>query len=590
VTFTETGGHLVKLSALDSDGNILATHESEVFTAYVRRELRKLNAQDRQSFLDAAATIWKVDTAEGKEVYGPQYTGMDKFVQVHADQATGDINCDKWHEGTGFLTHHLALSLAFEASLRSVNQAVTTPYWDFTIDGERIKDAGGGPSMLTQTNDFFTDKWFGSVDEDSHVVDGPWAHAAAVPFRSDGLIQNSFGLIRAPWNNNGDAELTRHMFDVCGKEPVNKPVPSCQVHAMLINNTMLSSILKSVAGWGHGTMHVNTGGVFGECTTAMAALYKKHEDLLSRRVSMASLSDQIKSKFDIDPEWKEKEEFSLQDFVTDAFHLEYFHIYRTLYRSQTCAVDGMAKALECPGSCPKGSIDCKCKCKGVDSEDFDWQNLEPCLYMQDKTQWISQTALSEDFRKDLVTTFCSAGVLEGEQLESASPMDIVFWMIHPILDKLLVAKRLADQPGGITMGKYGKINPLEDDSWLDFSSYSTPEYTCPGHGEDDDALEGLAILPRVARLADTNGDGRVSNIELYKVMDPTKFNVDYVYDEFSWNHCGMENELDLAELEMMQSTSYASKTLKQLRNTPQETIPVLVDTSKGSKSTPLANS
>lgn len=334
--------------------------------------------------------------------------------------------------------------------------------------------------MLTEVNDFFTDKWFGSVDENSHVVDGPWAHAAAVPF-GDGIIHNSYGLIRAPWNNNGDTELVRHMSDVCGKEPLNKPIPSCQVHAMLINNTKLSSILMTIAGWGHGTMHVNTGGVFGECTGAMAELYSKHEELLSREVSMSSLSDEIEEKLDINPQWKDTNEFPLSDFVTDAFHLEYFHIYRTLYRSQTCAADGLAKALECPESCPIGAsaADCKCKCKGVDSEDFDWKNLEPCFYMQDKTKWIAEAALSEEFRKDLVTTFCSAGVIEGEQLESASPMDIVFWMIHPILDKLVVAKRLADQPGGITMGNYGKITPLEDDSWLEFSSYSTPEYTCP---------------------------------------------------------------------------------------------------------------
>ena len=76
------------------------------------------------------------------------------------------------HEGTGFLTHHLAQSLAFEAALRSVNPKVTTPYWDFSIDGEAIKKAGAGPSHLTSVNDFFTSKWFGSVDQDSHVVDG----------------------------------------------------------------------------------------------------------------------------------------------------------------------------------------------------------------------------------------------------------------------------------------------------------------------------------------------------------------------------------------------------------------------------------
>lgn len=34
VTFTEVGGHLVKVSAFDKAGKKVATHESEVFTAY----------------------------------------------------------------------------------------------------------------------------------------------------------------------------------------------------------------------------------------------------------------------------------------------------------------------------------------------------------------------------------------------------------------------------------------------------------------------------------------------------------------------------------------------------------------------------
>lgn len=589
VTFIETGAHKVKLVALDKSGKPMGTHESEVFTAYVRRELRKLNDPDRKAFLDAASLIWRVSTTDGQAQFGPDYVGMDKFVQVHADQATGDILCDKWHEGTGFLTHHLALSLAFEKSLRAVNKQLTTPYWDFTIDGELIKKAGGGPSMLTEVNDFFTDKWFGSVDSDSHVQDGAWAHADAFPY-SGGILQNSYGMIRAPWNNNGDTELTRHMSDVCGMEPLNKPVPSCQVHAMLINNTMLSNILMTIAGWGHGTMHVNTGGVFGECTQAMSDLYAKHDNLMSTQVSMKTLSAQVKDKFGVDPEWEEENKFPLKTFVQDAFHLEYFHIYRTLYRSQMCALDGMPKALQCPEHCDFDvkPEDCKCECAGVHDEDFDWQNIEPCMYMQDKTKWIAQSALTEDFRKDLVKTFCSAGVIEGEQLESASPIDPVFWMIHPILDKLIMAKRLASQPGGIRMGSYGKITPFEDESWLEYSSYTNGEYTCPGHGADDEALEGLHILPRVEALADTNGDGKVSNIELYNVMDPTKFNVDYVYDEYGWTHCGMENDLDLAELMVLQSTSYASKTLEQLRANSDK-IPSIVDTAKGGKSAPPPN-
>ena len=59
-----------------------------------------------------------------KKSYGSDYTGMDRFVSVHADQATGDIKCDHWHEGSGFLVHHLALSASLEISLRAVRMCM----------------------------------------------------------------------------------------------------------------------------------------------------------------------------------------------------------------------------------------------------------------------------------------------------------------------------------------------------------------------------------------------------------------------------------------------------------------------------------
>jgi hypothetical protein len=38
----------------------------------------------------------------------------------------------------------------------------------------------------------------------------------------------------------------RHMSDVCGLEPVNKPVPTCQTHFTVMNITSLGSFMVSV--------------------------------------------------------------------------------------------------------------------------------------------------------------------------------------------------------------------------------------------------------------------------------------------------------------------------------------------------------
>ena len=62
------------------------------------------------------------------------------------------------------------------------------------------------------------------------------------------------------------------MSDVCGLEPVNKPVPTCHTHFTVMNMTSLGSFLLNIAGYGHGTMHVNLGGVFGACSGGMQKL------------------------------------------------------------------------------------------------------------------------------------------------------------------------------------------------------------------------------------------------------------------------------------------------------------------------------
>jgi len=426
-TFTTLGSHKVEVVAFDQDGVKVGSLGTTAHCVYVKREIRSLTEEDRENFLDAMFTMWKVGTKKGRETYGNDYTGLDRFTSVHAYQATGDIKCDHWHEGTGFMTHHLALSVSFESSLRAVDKRVTTPYWDFTIEGEQILKMGVGPKALVEISPVFTDTWFGSSDDVSHVADSRWAHAPSTLKVKPSDVANSYGIIRAPWNNIKDRELVRHMTDVCGLEPVNKPVPTCFTHYTVMNMTKLSQFLVNIAGYGHGTMHVNTGGVFGECTGAMSALYEKYEDELAEEYTMSSISDIIYATTGSNPHWKASTKFNKKMMVEKYLHLEYFHIYRTLYRSQTCALDGVAGALSCPESCDEDTPDseCVCTCAGIDKSNdnanFDWKNLETCMYSSDSAQTIFQTVFSEEFRKDAITMFCSAGVKEGEMLESASP-------------------------------------------------------------------------------------------------------------------------------------------------------------------------
>jgi hypothetical protein len=58
---------------------------------------------------------------------------------------------------------------------------------------------------------------------------------------------------------------------------------------------------------------------------------------------MASISKTVKEKWGVDPGWESEVPFNMKTMLQKYIHLEYFHIYRMLWRSQTCALDGKAK-------------------------------------------------------------------------------------------------------------------------------------------------------------------------------------------------------------------------------------------------------
>ena len=69
-------------------------------------------------------------------------------------------------------------------------------------------------------------------------------------------------------------------------EPTNKKIPTCSSHFSLLNETDLGEFMLLLPGVGHGPMHVNTGGVYGECEDAMADFYVKWADELAINVTI----------------------------------------------------------------------------------------------------------------------------------------------------------------------------------------------------------------------------------------------------------------------------------------------------------------
>lgn len=509
----------------------------------MKRELRQLTLADKNRFLDAAIVLWKTDTLTGRKMYGPQYTSIATFVEEHA-LASNDIRCDGYHEGTGFLTHHLALENSFDASVRAVDPTVTTPYWDFSIEGEKIYQAGKPPSYLLQVSTIYTDEWFGSSDKNDRIVDSRWAHVAMPKVSKMSVVRpNSYGYVRSYWNNNNDPEVTRHLFDVCGVEPTFKTIPACADHYGVISSSTLGGFQQSSPGHGHGPLHVQTGGVGGDCIAGYAQYVDKYRSILYANIS----DEEIKSK---GLEVKKVRRFGnppRKQMLDRIVMGEYFHIYRSLWRSHMCSRDSTPELLRCPERCRQEtpSNQCACAVPGLKEGTIDWRDPYNCVVNEDKRKYFD-AFFTEDMLRDLVVFVGTTPLVEGDMLEAASPADIMFWMIHPAIERLLAAKRLktvhnfGDQP-------MGKWSPSEE-QWLEYSYYTQaagenptfPEaYTGVGHAANDRVLpDDVPFLKGMQTHADANGDGVVTNWEFYQAIDPNDTDgVDYVFDNFQWDHC-----------------------------------------------------
>jgi len=123
---------------------------------------------------------------------------------------------------------------------------------------------------------------------------------------------------------------------------------------------------------------------------------------------------------------------------------------------------------------------------------------------------------------------CSAGTAIGDQLESASPADVIFWPIHPTIERLFFWRLL----------KKGFL----DYTWNQAKSYRGTFYKdiseeCYGHGPDD-------LMPWFIRMDDENQRwGAYYTGAQFVVASnaaDTTYTFPFVYDNFIWPHCEEE--------------------------------------------------
>ena len=307
----------------------------------------------------------------------------------------------------GFLNQHSSLTTKFEQTLQLIDPSVTVPYWDFvsaflvslsncatqmnltmclvwqTEEGEQV----GDDMNLYKTSLLFSADWFGGVGgADGRIPDGRFkdlkikADAAASGFST---TVNSYGFLRAPWNQNPSEYITRFP----SSNGVMSVVPTCETHYQALQLTDWYSFGFDIQYLPHGTVHTVWGGAAGI-------------DIVSLMESWSMSTTQA-------------------EYVAAHIIFTQKNMWRAAY-------------LTCPESCTVGQEEpCVCTCPSLDQILADGNARDLLVTLSVDETILSDTAgndVSEQMLRLYCNEFGSAPII-GEMLESAAPADPSFWPI-----------------------------------------------------------------------------------------------------------------------------------------------------------------
>ncbi|KAJ8605154.1 hypothetical protein CTAYLR_000502 [Chrysophaeum taylorii] len=465
-----------------ANGTTTCLLAANIMVKYTRREIRSLSDLDRETFFQAAMVLQRVPTEVGIRLYGKKYRSKDYFNRIHL-YFGGTKDCDHWHQGAGFVTSHVAFTLEFEQALQSVYPSLSIPYWDFTIESTFYEP------RTWRSSPIFADDWFGaaSPQNDLHVVTkGRWSFVRSMTQAATfSDVHNSYGVLRAPWNNDPTPFMTRH-DKIYGYENNMKP-SGCKEYAVAIKKTKWMSMSRQLNSAAHGHIHETMGGSWNHF----------YADDNNNRVDPAVLT----------------------------FAHEIQALSKELWR---------AGYIECPDACSMDTPwqECQCQCTAESLRGkAAYEILDDAGVLSAVQYYDHEGHLIEKWRNDngtvyytlpgysddqshriydqLLRVLCTPGHI-GDMYQATSTNDMTFWVLHPTVDRLWHFKRLGD------LSDY-------DETW-------EPYHTCYNHNPTD--------FQPFKSLFD-NDNTFYTNAQLYNLLSPSDAVLPYTYDHFKWPHCSL---------------------------------------------------
>ena len=481
--FDELGKHVIE--AKDEESG--ATVQQTVHIRYVRRNMRTVDHDDHAALFAAWKVLLETSDEEGVAKYGSNFRSQGRLSAEHNNLA-GDRLCDHLHDGMGFIPGHMSISRLFEASLQSVNSSVSLPYWEYTMDVEDIIAYHKSDFTHWRNIHAFSDKWFGKTNAlTGHVESGFFSN-----WKLDGNeysdVTNSWGLIRAPWNNLKDEHFARYMG---GGSTLNvKPVvvadasqmSSCaSVYQVLDTTRTLESFNSAGGSVAHGSIHMFTGG------------QSNTPDMVPRLEEIFQRGDAGSDADALNQYWTSGVSF----FDATIKRLYRYHLYN------------------CPESCDTDSSmeTCRCTCSSSEIMGSDY-NLT--LFSGRLDEYESLGLREKETLVKMLDLLCDDyhNLAAGDHASSASASDPSFFFIHGPMERWLQMILIHDY--------------FTDESWAravfrdNVHPFST---SCYGHHAVDKLVFG-----------EVDGND-FTNEEYYSYLNPKSNNLPYVYDNLKWDHC-----------------------------------------------------
>ena len=487
---------------LNSDNKIINSVNGKGICMYVRREIRSLTTEDLNTFLDTSHMLHTISDDEGMSRYGSKYRSSSYLQKFHFYNAA-QKESDHIHEGNGFLMQHIKITNIFEQAIQAINPSISLPYWDYTIDSEENRTAintiVSHPSMFGSTQTPIDKISFTyELDDviDARIKDGRWSNITAEMNTIYPDLYSGYGYLRSPWNLNPSPYVSR--YTLLRGRPRSNAFPSCLDHYELLQMDDLMDFYFDMQLLPHGAVHIELGGAFG-C------------DILRPMLEQGYIID-VDNLYGVCRKW-----FII---IKEGYRANYF------YPTKNCNVN---KENHTESLCPF-----VCTSAGRDHYYSLFRHVMSDNIYADKEY-------AEDVWYDFI---CHEGskIFTGDHLESASPSDPTFWIIHPTLERLFQTKLMT---GGFPNEKWennAKTEFVCNKAKCYHTSTNRSDYyddCCYGHYEFDQMLDGSR--GRIDK--DNYHTIGMTNRETQDATDPrsSTYSMPYIYDSITWAHCKQQN-------------------------------------------------